>query len=279
MKGKKRNNKRRGIMYNQPKVISGVTQTFGPGSTVCRVTNYVHFVPTDDQMTHGTIELMKLMAQTSEFESYVTRFKYYKIIGVKIIIQPRLTYELTPLLQSRITIDWTNNTNENILADDGSKEVNYYNTRPKVYRFRPPKMTINRYGNAYNLGGWTPTNIDLNYLPGWLKISSEFPLNLCTETIVIFRGNQTSVNPQSQIIKFEGGKVVEVQDEKEEEEKKEREEEEEEEEKENINIEEERRIMENEVKKKKEIKKLIEQGGNRKYEPEKKIRNMIKEIF
>ncbi|MBS7551901.1 hypothetical protein KII05_10750, partial [Weissella confusa] len=230
----KRNNKfkknnlrrRRNLINRQPVTNSSSLQTFGPGSTVCRVTNYVQFVPTDNTMTHGTIDIIKLMAQSTEFESYVTRFRFFKIVGVKIIIQPRLTYELSPLLPARLTIDWASELNENILADDGAKQVMYYNTRPKVYRFRSPKIIVTRSGTAYNLGGWMHTGINLNNLPGFLKISSEFPLNLTCETIVVFRGNQTDVNPQSQIIKFEGGKIVEENKEEEEikEEEKEKEE-------------------------------------------------------
>jgi hypothetical protein len=209
-------------MNRQPVTNSSSLQTFGPGNTVCRVTNYVQFVPTDNAMTHGTINIIKLMAQSVEFESYVTRFRFFKIVGVKIIIQPRLTYEINPLLPARLTIDWASEVNENILADDSAKQVMYYNTRPKVYRFRSPKIIVTRGGTAYNLGGWMHTGINLNNLPGFLKISSEFPLNLTCETIVVFRGNQTDVNPQSQIIKFEGGKVVEeVKEEEEKEEDKE----------------------------------------------------------
>jgi hypothetical protein len=224
-------------MNRQPITNSSSLQTFGPGNTVCRVTNYVKFVPNDNSMTHGTIELMKLMAQSTEFESYVTRFRYFKIIGVKVIVQPRLTYEISPLLPSRLTIDWANMSDENILADDSAKQIMYYNTRPKVYRFRSPKIIVTRGGTAYNLGGWNYTGISLNYLPGYLKISSEFPLNLTCETIVVFRGNQTDVNPQSQIIRFEGGKVVEeAKEEEEKEEEKEKEEEVEDKEAELIDI-------------------------------------------
>jgi len=171
------------------------------------VTNYVEYGIVGDQMTHGVIDHMVYMASTNEFERNVVQFKYFKIIGVKIIIQPRLTYEISPVLQARISYDWISNLQENILADDSAKEVNCYNTRPKIYRFKPPNVLVNRNGLAYNLGSWMPTNIDLNYIPGWIKVSSEFPLYFCVETIVKFKGNQTQVaaNYKGNVIQVNNG--------------------------------------------------------------------------
>lgn len=245
-------------MNRQPNTTSSALQTFGPGTTTCRVTNYVKFTPTENAMTHGTIELMKLMAQTVEFESYVTRFKFFKIIGVKVIIQPRLTYELEPLVPARIMIDWTNQVDENILADDGAKQVMYYNTRPKIYRFKSPNVVVTKGGTAYSLGGWMHTGINLNNLPGYLKISSEFPINLTCETVVVFRGNQTDINPQSQIIRFEGGKVIDEKDKKLEDEKEDE-------------------VREEKVDK---LRKIIEEGKDEEIDEEKvdKLRKMIRKL-
>jgi hypothetical protein len=208
---KRKKNGRKSILNRRPANLSTRIQSFGPGTTVSRVTNYVEFnVDPIGVMSHAVIDHMVTMAQTEEFERNVNIFKYFKIIGIKIIIQPRLTYEISPMLQGRITYDWTSPLLENILADDGSKEVTVYSTKNTIYKFKPVNAAITSNNYTYNYKDWLPTmnaNI-LTYLPGWIKISSSFPFYFCVETIVAFKGNQTQVNANNnKVIKIKGMKL------------------------------------------------------------------------
>jgi hypothetical protein len=150
---------------------------------------------------------MQLMAQTYEFERNLTIYKYFKIIAIKIIIQPRLTYEITPSVPGRIMYDWINQVRENILADDSAKEVTIYATRSKCYKFVPVNTVLTFGGYSVNYRDWVPTeNANLiNNLPGWIKISSPFSFSFTVETLVKFKGNQTNVNPQ--LLKVIGAKL------------------------------------------------------------------------
>jgi len=179
--------------------------TYGPGRTTARVTNYINF-QTDSQV-NGVIDHMAIVSNSEEFERHVTNFKYFRIIGVKVIVPQRQADTFSVPIPGRITYDWVSNVEENVLADDGGKEISNYQTGYRTYRFAPPNMIIQGQNGTYNYKNWNSTNYAVN-LPGWLKISAAFSFNLVVETYVEFRGNQTQVLPNVIKLDFRKNKDI-----------------------------------------------------------------------
>jgi len=155
--------------------------------------------------------------RNGEFERNVPLYRYFKIIGFKVIIPPRLNTDNTQLPNARITIDWADGTGENIIQDDGSKEISAYSTRTKVFKFKPPNLLIKpAVGNLMiNYSDWMPTNMVEGFVPpGYFKAASAFTFNFTIETVVAFRGSQFTLNSN----KIKQINKIEKEEEKEEEE-------------------------------------------------------------
>lgn len=137
---------------------------------------------------------MYYVVNSNEYERLISIYKYIKIVGIKVIVPPRNIQTNTAILPGRISYDWLNDQAENLLSDDNAKIINPYNTRTRVYKFKPPNMNI-RYGERYyNYGEWLPITFGDSVIPpGFIKISSAFPIALTVETIVRFRGNETQL--------------------------------------------------------------------------------------
>jgi hypothetical protein len=162
--------------------------------------------------------------QNAEFERNLPLFRYFKIIGMKVIIPPRLNTDNVQLPNARISMDWADGTGENIQQDDSSKEITAYSTRTKVYKFKPPNLLIkSAAGNQFlNYSEWMPTNQTAGYVPpGYFKITTAFTFNMTIEVLVMFRGSQFGTN-SNKIRKIE--KIEEEKEEEKEEEEEKREE-------------------------------------------------------
>jgi len=213
--------KRRGknIIQSKPYSIKQSIQRLGPGSTTVRVTQRYTYTGLDED---AVVNFMYDVVDNAEFEDKLPRFRYFKILGVKIIMNANNKVGATA--SGRITIDWSSNTLENIYKDDGSKEFPNYLTKNLVFRYLVPNANLSMSdGRTINFSIWTPTNFPLSNAipPGFIKISAAFGFTFTAETLVAFKGSQTTFNPNK--IKVIGREAVkeEIKEEEEEEEKEE----------------------------------------------------------
>jgi hypothetical protein len=180
------------MLKTKPYTLKEGVATMGPGTTTSRVTlRYKYEAPEGDS---AVVYMMNAMFNNQEFERNITLFKYWKLIGVKIIIQPRVNENQGNDPTGRITIDWNNDLVENILADDGSKEIAPYSTRYQVYRYAPPDALLTAAnGKRINYANWIAANDGFQdtLAPGYLKITSTWQFSFVVELIVLWKGNQT----------------------------------------------------------------------------------------
>jgi hypothetical protein len=156
---------------------------------------------------------MEQVQDNVEFERFTTIFKFFKVMGVKIIFPPRIRNEsdYDVLLNGRITIDWANNLEENLQGDDGSKEFTAYSTRSRVYRFKPPNSILYNTTRDYsvNYTEWTPIE-QIGRLPGYLKLTTNFRAQFIVETVIAFRGNQTNRSSDTKIYYKKGKEPCQI---------------------------------------------------------------------
>jgi hypothetical protein len=191
----------------------------GPGKFIARVTNNFQVVNSDKTISHYNQNIMYEVFNNVEFERNLSLYHYFKIIGHKIIIPPRLNTDNSQLPSARISVDWTDGTGENIIQDDGSKEISAYSTKTHIFRFKSPNVLIKAPTGSYyfNYSEWLPTNQTSGFVPpGYIKVSSAFTFNYTVETLVIFKGSQTN-NAANKIIKMNEINKEIKEDEKEEE--------------------------------------------------------------
>lgn len=189
--------------------------TLGPGTTISRVT--LRYDYTAQQGISTVTQFMVQAKQSVEFQKQVQLYHYWKLIGVKIIIPPRIAEFRSQDNTARISVDWTNTNAEDVTLDDSAKEVAAYSTKYQVYRFAPPNaLLIDSDERRINYKDWITVN-DPIVPPGVLKISSNFNFTMVLEVMIIFKGNQTEiVNDKIKI----GGIVSIGREENKEEEKK-----------------------------------------------------------
>lgn len=178
------------MLNRTPYSLRTGVQTLGPGSTVSRITlNYV-FIPTEN--THmGVFSVMQDAFETEEFERFTNEFTWFKVLGIKVIVPPRMDNSQSLLQNGRLAVDWTDNTTaEDILADDGAKEFFAYSTRPVTFRFAPPNVTLRgQTGQYMNYCEWNSID-QLISAPGLFKVTTLFTVRFTVEVVVVFRGNQ-----------------------------------------------------------------------------------------
>lgn len=190
----------------------------GAGGSLTRITDKFSFtVETSGVLQNDVINHMYYVYSNQEFERYVGIYKYFKIIGVKIIVPPRNELSGEVVQTARIAYDWVTGVVENILSDDNAKEITSYQTRNKVFKFFPPNLLIKAPtgSNYVNYNSWLPMSQISGFVPpGYIKISSEFAFDFTVETIVKFRGCETqNTSNNKKIIGFkkkEEGKSEEV---------------------------------------------------------------------
>jgi hypothetical protein len=231
------------MLNRTPYSLRTGVQTLGPGRTLSRITlNYI-FIPTEN--THmGIFSVMQDAFETEEFERFTNEFTWFKVLGIKVIVPPRMDNSNTLLQNGRLAIDWTDNTTaEDLLADDGAKEFFAYSTRPVTFKFAPPNVTLRgQTGQYMNYCEWNSIDQLIN-APGLFKVTTLFTIRFTIEVLVAFRGNQKQketdpnfaivlkdnvihkikkANELTQLLKVD--RVEEKKEEKEEEEKQEEEE-------------------------------------------------------
>lgn len=173
---------------------------------------------------------MQASAYAQEFERNLPIYRYFKVIGHKVIVPPRLNTDNSQLPSARISLDWADGTGENVIQDDGSKEIPAYSTRNHVFRFKAPDVLIKApTGNYYfNYANWLPSNQTSGFVPpGYIKISSAFTFNYTVETLIAFKGSQTQTASTVKIIKMK--RLEEIKEDEKEQEKDEEKEEDKEE--------------------------------------------------
>jgi hypothetical protein len=159
------------------------------------VTLNLVFVP-EGNIYYTVFNIFSYLVQNTEFERFVTDFRYFRIPGVKVIVPPRLSTnpDITVMQPGRLTIDWADEQDEDLLGDDGSKEIFAYSTKPVTFKFSSPNAILRTETNnlPYNYKEWTPCIQISDPMPGYLKVTSWFTIRLTVEIIVEFRGNQTN---------------------------------------------------------------------------------------
>lgn len=193
------------ILNSTPYSLRQSTQTLGPGKFLARVTNNFQVVNADKTIAHYNQNIMYEVFNNVEFERNLSLYRYFKVIGHKIIIPPRLNTDNSQLPNARISVDWADGTGENIIQDDGSKEISAYSTKTHIFRFRSPNVLIKAPTGSYyfNYSEWLPTNQTSGFVPpGYIKVSSAFTFNYTVETLVIFKGSQTNNAANNKIIKM-----------------------------------------------------------------------------
>jgi hypothetical protein len=187
---KRRNDKKYALLSRTPYSLRTGVQTLGPGRTLSRVTlNYI-FVPTENAHM-GIFSVMQDAFETEEFERFTNEFTWFKVLGIKVIVPPRIDVSQSLLQNGRLAIDWTDNTTaEDLLADDGAKEFFAYSTRPVTFKFAPPNVTLRgQTGQYMNYCEWNSIDQLIN-APGLFKVTSLFTIRFTVEVLVAFRGNQ-----------------------------------------------------------------------------------------
>jgi len=208
------------LIRGKPYSLKQTVQRLGPGSTTVRVTQRYTYTGLDED---AVVNFMYDVVDNAEFEDKLSRFRYFKILGVKMIMNANNKVGATA--SGRITIDWNSNVLENIYKDDGSKEFSNYLTKNVVFRYLVPNANLSMSdGRTINYSIWTPTNFPLSNAipPGFIKISAAFAFTFTTETIVAFKGSQTTFTPNKIIGRQEAKEEVkeeEIEEEKEEEQK------------------------------------------------------------
>jgi hypothetical protein len=248
-KRKKRNNK--SLLQDKPYSLKQSIQKLGPGYLVVRVTQRYTYTGVDED---AVVNFMYDVVDNAEFEDKLPKFRYFKILGVKLIMNANNKVGATA--SGRITIDWNSNTLENIYKDDGSKEFPNYLTKNLIFRYLVPNANLSMSdGRTINFGIWTPTNFPLSNAtpPGFIKISAAFGFTFTAETLVAFKGSQTTFTPNKIIGGLNKEKAVgEIKEEEKEEEKEEGE-----------NKEDERKEVENEAQDNKDIILKIKEQLNK----------------
>lgn len=190
------------MLNNKPYTLRQGVVTLGPGTTISRVTLRYNYTPQQDTST--VTSFMQEVKASQEYSRYINVFHYYKVIGVKIIIPPRIAEYTQNDVTGRIAVDWSSRAVEDISMDDSAKEIAAYSTRYQVYRFAPPNaMLSDSFEKRINYKDWISTN-DQIVLPGSLKITSNFKFAFTVEVILIFKGNQTEITSN---VKEIGGQV------------------------------------------------------------------------
>jgi hypothetical protein len=168
-------------------------QRLGPGTTTVRVTQRYTYTGIDED---AVVNFMQDVVSNVEFEEKLNKFKYFRMLGVKIIMNANNKVGATA--SGRISLDWNSNIVENIYKDDGAKEFPNYLTRNMIFRFLVPNANLSMSdGRTINYNIWTPTNFPLSNAipPGFIKISAAFAFTFTTETLVSFKGSQTEIIP------------------------------------------------------------------------------------
>jgi hypothetical protein len=218
------------MLKSLPYTIRQNVIKLGPGSTLSRVTLRYLYIP--GEVGSSSLNMMYSVVHSEEFQRNLPLYRYWKLIGIKIIINPRVTQTTSNDLSGRITVDWDNEAIENILSDDSSKDIPSYSTRYRIYKFMPPDVMLTGLnGKRINYNNWISTNDDLQNAvpPGYIKISCNWDFNFSLEAMILWKGNQTSYTADTykilnnQVIKMgkEEEKLELKEEEKEKEDKKE----------------------------------------------------------
>lgn len=190
------------MLNSKPYTLRQGIVTLGPGTTVSRITLIYNYTP--EAPFSAVVNIMQDAQTEEEFTRYVNLFHYYKLIGLKLIIPPRIAEYTQDDITGRIAVDWTSQSVENVIRDDSAKEIAAYSTRYQVYRFAPPNVTLSdNINKRINYKDWISTKDQIT-LPGSLKITSNFKFKFTIEVIMIFKGNQTE---RTLSIKEIGGQV------------------------------------------------------------------------
>jgi hypothetical protein len=137
---------------------------------------------------------------SAEFNSRKSNYLYFRVVGVRITVFPNV--QATDKLVY-INMLYGNNGSASastIVADDNTKIVAPYGTRPRVFKFKPPNVLFNKLIVL-------PSNPDISFksynFRNWMKCSdssipeslfstyydSALPVRVQTETIIVFRGS------------------------------------------------------------------------------------------
>jgi hypothetical protein len=191
----KRKRKRfRSLLDRVPENLQQRVRCLGVGSTVLRV-NSVYYLENGLQQN----DLISSALTSAEFNSRKNNYMYFKVVGVRITVFPNV--------QATDKLVYINMTYGNrgipsqttIVADDNTKIVAPFGTRPRVFKFKPPNVTFNKLiilppstdisYRTYNLREWIacadsgiPESLFLTYY------DSNLPIRVQTEVIVVFRG-------------------------------------------------------------------------------------------
>lgn len=183
-----------GLLNSRPFSLRTSPVSLGPGEALSRVTNRYQFSATEE--ASANINVMYDVFTNAEFESKTILFRFFKIVGLKVIVPPRLNTDQAQLPTARLMVDWANGTAENISLDDGAKEIFPYSTTPRVYRFKSPDVLIKAPTGLFyvNYSNWMPSNQTTGFVPpGYIKITGSFAFNFTVETLVLFKGMDTSL--------------------------------------------------------------------------------------
>jgi hypothetical protein len=222
--------KRRGLANATPNSLKTRPQKMGVGRNCIRIEIPYEFENTQPGSTqNAVVQVGPAISTTVEWDNCSKNFKYFKIKVVNIILPPRPAPTDKTFLNGRIYMDWSDSSIENVTTNDNAKEVPFFSTRTKVYKFIPPNSMLHSYSTniTYNYSDWMPVGLMNANSPGWLKISCEYTFSFRMEIICEFRSNETQVSSNAKHV-LKGinnsniaNKIEEEEEEKEEEEKKE----------------------------------------------------------
>lgn len=180
------NNRRRRIINRVPPVVSTTPQTYGPGRLIAHITDDII------RTTAVTVESYHLgerLKGNSEFLETVNKYKFFKILGIKVILKP---YNYVNTSETgAFLLNWDSEVPDNFLKDDSAKIFGPVNPRMKVWKFIPPDMVIGTTAQ-----GTAPVNLRTYInakrfvIPCWFHVVVGFQgfVDFQIEWIIEFRG-------------------------------------------------------------------------------------------
>lgn len=194
----RRNARRNRILNRLPPEDSQRVQTLGAGALMSRITipyNTNFTIQNAEDPTVNIISLGNLIESNPEFTDKQYNFKYYKIIGIKIIKFPNNNTSI--FTHFIVYLDWgarnSNYTYEYMLHADTVKRIPFYNFKVLNYKFKPPNAnlpTSNSQASYINLRNFNSTYDNFT-----------IPINLCVVPV-----KQPNTNAQTAYVNF----VIEV---------------------------------------------------------------------
>lgn len=222
---RKQRRRRRNPIYKRPYILKQGVQTLGIGGTTYRFEQFFNVTVQAGSYQNSSYGIIGALNGNLEFQGIAQNYKYFKILGVKVVLPPQPTVGNSTIYRAgRIAMDWNDLAEEELMINDSAKVIPFYSVRNTIYTFRPPNMNLRTVvgdSRIYNYREFIPLNYISGNMPGWLKGTFPFNIKFHTEIIVLFKTNETQVVPNTKEIKLTGTvKSFNIEEEKEEEENK-----------------------------------------------------------